>query len=554
MILIPQNLASRLHGAELQAVLFHELAHVKRGDLWINLIQTLLQIVYFYNPLLWLANAIIRRIREQAVDETVLVAMGEAAPQYPDTLINVAKLAFARRPALSLRLIGVVESKSALTSRIKHILNRPLPKTAKLGLLGLSVVLVIAAVLLPMARAAEESAGVDNRGPLDIQLVGVCPDGGDELYDANGKKLDMVLGPLGGGEGPWKAEEFRRDFILQVPRFEGQLLFVPFASLRPAGMGTDLGKGLILFDAPEGPATAVVQGWFRRTYRQRWAGLFAREVPVRKVDLTLRYFHGSQRNESLCSFTGPFTEGTMRRADEGRPYQLTPRAPGALRVSHLSFDFTTSQPFDIGVPLLIYDRQGRRYLAGNPSGHSGTDGTQVTYDMEAVPWDQIAAVRVGEKPQEMTFRNVVVAYPQRPRRTYPEHWDRMMERLGLTGFPPENLARQEIKTARDAMAVLDIIRGCNHIQQAAQAVMLSQNPPGGIIMRRSPVGTLALDAPTCDKIGQAARRLARFAQRAAPRGSRQARPDRRSPGVPRPGLHLARVPGVGQSAGGTRHS
>ena len=134
----------------------------------------------------------------------------------------------------------------------------------------------------------------------------------------------------GGGEGPWKAEEFRRDFILQVPRFEGQLLFVPFASLRPAGMGTDLGKGLILFDAPEGPATAVVQGWFRRTYRQRWAGLFAREVPVRKVDLTLRYFHGSQRNESLCSFTGPFTEGTMRRADEGRPYQLTPRAPGAL--------------------------------------------------------------------------------------------------------------------------------------------------------------------------------------------------------------------------------
>ena len=63
--------------------------------------------------------------------------MGETAPQYPDTLVNVAKLAFARRPALSLRLIGVVESKSALTGRIKHILNRPLPKTARLGLLGL---------------------------------------------------------------------------------------------------------------------------------------------------------------------------------------------------------------------------------------------------------------------------------------------------------------------------------------------------------------------------------------------------------------------------------
>ncbi len=152
VILVPQNLASRLHGTDLQAVLFHELAHVRRGDLWLNLVQTLLQIVYFYNPLVWLANAIIRRIREEAVDETVLVALGEAAPQYPDTLINVAKLALARRPVLSLRLVGVVESKSALTSRVKHILNRPLPKSARLGLLGVLVVFLVAAVLLPMAK------------------------------------------------------------------------------------------------------------------------------------------------------------------------------------------------------------------------------------------------------------------------------------------------------------------------------------------------------------------------------------------------------------------
>jgi len=153
VILIPENLAPRLQPHELQAVVLHELAHVKRGDLWVNLIQTLLQIVYFYNPLLWLANAMIRRVREQAVDEAVLVAMGETAPDYPETLLHVAKLAFHRRPALSLRLIGVVESKSALRSRIKHILARPLPKTAKLGLLGLVAVFLIAAVLLPMAKA-----------------------------------------------------------------------------------------------------------------------------------------------------------------------------------------------------------------------------------------------------------------------------------------------------------------------------------------------------------------------------------------------------------------
>ncbi len=152
-ILIPQNLAPKLSGNDLQAVLLHELAHIKRGDLWVNLIQTLLQIIYFYNPLLWLANAMIRRVREQAVDEAVLVAMGETAADYPETLVNIAKLAFKKRPVLSLRLIGVVESKSALSGRIRHILSRPFPKTAKLSLLGLSVVFLIAAVLLPMAKA-----------------------------------------------------------------------------------------------------------------------------------------------------------------------------------------------------------------------------------------------------------------------------------------------------------------------------------------------------------------------------------------------------------------
>lgn len=153
VILIPQSLAPRLQPHDLRAVLLHELAHIRRGDLWVNLIQTLLQIVYFYNPLLWLANAMIRRAREQAVDEAVLVAMGETAPDYPETLLHVAKLAFHRRPTLSLRLIGVVESKSALRSRIKHILARPLPKTARLGLLGLVAVFLVAAVLLPMAKA-----------------------------------------------------------------------------------------------------------------------------------------------------------------------------------------------------------------------------------------------------------------------------------------------------------------------------------------------------------------------------------------------------------------
>ncbi|MGE5297520.1 MAG: M56 family metallopeptidase, partial [Solirubrobacterales bacterium] len=184
VILIPQSIAPRLQSHDLQAVLLHELAHVKRGDLWINLVQTLLQIAYFYNPLLWLANAMIRRTREQAVDETVLVAMGETARQYPQILVNIAKLAFTRPPTLSLRLIGVVESKSALTARIKHILTRPLPKTARLGLFGLLIILASASVLLPMAGP---KPGIDSVSVREVMLPDV---------ESKPMMLDLATGAL----------------------------------------------------------------------------------------------------------------------------------------------------------------------------------------------------------------------------------------------------------------------------------------------------------------------------------------------------------------------
>jgi beta-lactamase regulating signal transducer with metallopeptidase domain len=151
-ILLPQTLPARLTPDGLRTVLIHELAHVKRADLWVNCVQTILQIVYFYNPLVWLANAIVRRVREQAVDEMSLVALGAEARSYSPTLIDVAEMALGRAsPALG--LVGVAESKKSLEGRIRHMITRPIPKTARVGVRGLAAILLAAAVLLPMAHA-----------------------------------------------------------------------------------------------------------------------------------------------------------------------------------------------------------------------------------------------------------------------------------------------------------------------------------------------------------------------------------------------------------------
>jgi beta-lactamase regulating signal transducer with metallopeptidase domain/tetratricopeptide (TPR) repeat protein len=189
VILVPQNLAPTLGSSRLRMVFLHELTHIKRGDLWVNLVQTILQIVYFYNPLLWLANSIIRRIREQAVDEAVQVAMGANAPQYPQTLVDVAKIAF-NRPVLSLRLIGIVESKNVLKGRIERMLNRPIPKSAKLGFLGLIALLIFAVIFLPMAKAKSKPPEFIIKGTVTDAETGRLITGakvGDDQY-AQGKQ------------------------------------------------------------------------------------------------------------------------------------------------------------------------------------------------------------------------------------------------------------------------------------------------------------------------------------------------------------------------------
>jgi hypothetical protein len=96
-ILVPHNLAPTLGARHLRSALLHELAHIRRGDLWANLAQAVLQALCFYNPLLWLANRRIRKLREQAVDEMVVKVMGGRGLWYPQARVDVSNLIGTRR-------------------------------------------------------------------------------------------------------------------------------------------------------------------------------------------------------------------------------------------------------------------------------------------------------------------------------------------------------------------------------------------------------------------------------------------------------------------------
>jgi beta-lactamase regulating signal transducer with metallopeptidase domain len=217
-ILIPAAVLDRLSPDHLRAVLIHELAHVQRADLWVNCLQTVLQVLYFYSPLVWLANAIARRVREQAVDERVLVALGAEAGSYSRTLIDMAEMAFGRTSS-ALGLVGVAESKKSLEGRIKHMITRPIPKSARVGVTGVLAIIVLGAAVLPMAAARTETppakfvARLSNGATLE--LVGVChwPAQDPVCWKADGSPLDRDIHPAGWSRRP-RADDY--GFMVQV--------------------------------------------------------------------------------------------------------------------------------------------------------------------------------------------------------------------------------------------------------------------------------------------------------------------------------------------------
>ncbi|HEY1786715.1 MAG TPA: M56 family metallopeptidase, partial [Verrucomicrobiae bacterium] len=142
---------SRLSVCQLRAVLLHEAMHLRRGDVWTNCAQTLLQIAYWWHPLLWLANIRIRRLREEAVDDAVMLALRDGADAYAATLLEVAKYAF-RHPFASLGLVGILESRSALRQRVERLINFGPPRRAGVTVLSLCGIFVFCAVALPMGQ------------------------------------------------------------------------------------------------------------------------------------------------------------------------------------------------------------------------------------------------------------------------------------------------------------------------------------------------------------------------------------------------------------------
>jgi len=155
VILLPVCVATGFPPQQLEAILAHELAHIRRHDYLINLLQNLSETVFFYHPALWWASAVVRREREHCCDELAARALGDRA-QYGRALLALEELR-GTTPSLALGAKG-----GSLLERIRRLAQRePSPRMGAGGVVGIGLVAaVVLTAAVWSAGMAEDRAGL----------------------------------------------------------------------------------------------------------------------------------------------------------------------------------------------------------------------------------------------------------------------------------------------------------------------------------------------------------------------------------------------------------
>lgn len=118
VVLVPLSSFSGLDEEELEMIILHELAHVRRHDILVAYLQTAVEILFFFNPAVWWISRKIKLEREHCCDDLVVELSGDRI-RYARALASLAQSRLART-----RLVAAADS-TPLLARVRRILGVP---------------------------------------------------------------------------------------------------------------------------------------------------------------------------------------------------------------------------------------------------------------------------------------------------------------------------------------------------------------------------------------------------------------------------------------------
>ncbi|MHC4180592.1 MAG: M56 family metallopeptidase, partial [Planctomycetota bacterium] len=209
LVLLPTSWLTEMTPEVLEAVIAHELAHVRRLDLWVNLLQRLMETLLFYHPAIWWLSRRVGLEREMCADELAVGATGERLV-YVTALEQLGRIRLGQTASQFGASMG--GNKMVLLNRVGNILGLSASNRRArwwpVGLLALAVPLAIwlasTSIVWPTENETRAEEVVDDTAAASTS-EGV---GGETEKEASwGEPVEGVHARLRAEKTTWKVGE-----------------------------------------------------------------------------------------------------------------------------------------------------------------------------------------------------------------------------------------------------------------------------------------------------------------------------------------------------------
>jgi beta-lactamase regulating signal transducer with metallopeptidase domain len=119
IILVPIGLMANLPVDQVEAILLHELAHIRRRDFLVNLVQSFAEIIFFFNPAVLWISALLREEREHCCDD-MAIAVTQSKTGYITALVSFQEYQLEKETSYAMAFPG---KKNQLFNRVKRIID-----------------------------------------------------------------------------------------------------------------------------------------------------------------------------------------------------------------------------------------------------------------------------------------------------------------------------------------------------------------------------------------------------------------------------------------------
>jgi beta-lactamase regulating signal transducer with metallopeptidase domain len=161
----------------IRIVVSHELAHVRRGDWLVQTLAALVRSAHWFNPLVWLACAELRRESEHACDDAVL-NLGINRAVYATELVRLARtfIAYRRSTAMAWSPAPAMARTSSLERRVRAMLNAHGSRAPLTRAAAAATLVALFALALPLAGLGAQSGPAGFSGKLFDAIGRIMPD------------------------------------------------------------------------------------------------------------------------------------------------------------------------------------------------------------------------------------------------------------------------------------------------------------------------------------------------------------------------------------------